>query len=152
MAIRDLSVVQNGAGGGVQRTVSINLDGVGGQLLFSDLFYEGSPIQFEQMNVAGYHMDANGNFYSWRTVQPVVFTISVFPGSKSDRVLSNMLKALHGDLEKDAKVRVATIQYSGIDKMEFNDGVMAAGMPGVSASGDNRMGAKTYRFAFGSMG
>ena len=96
MAIRDISVVNNGAGGGVQREVSITLDGVGGKLLFSDLFYEGTPVQFEQMNVGGGAIDANGEFYTWREKQPVTFTISVFPGSKSDRTLSNMLKALHG--------------------------------------------------------
>lgn len=152
MAIKDISVVRNGAGGGVQRTVSINLDGVGGQILFSDLFYDGSPIQFEQAPVTGYKIDANGNFYTWRTKQPIVFSISLFPGSKSDRVLSALVKSCFSDLEKKPVVNVATIQYSGIDKMEFHDGVVVAAMPGVGASGDNRMAAKTYRFAFGSMG
>ena len=152
MAIRDLSVVKNGAGGGVQREVSIILDGIGGNLLFSDLFYEGAPVQFEQMTVGGGAIDANGEFYTWREKQPVTFSISVFPGSKSDRTLSNMLKALHGDVGKSMEIKVATIQYSGIDKMVFKNGVVVAGMPGVNANSDNRMGAVTYRFSFGEIG
>lgn len=152
MALRDISVVDNGAGGGVQRGVSITLDGVGGNILFSDLFYEGTPVQFEQTDVGGGAIDANGEFYTWRTKNPITFSISVFPGSKGDRTLSNMLKALHGDVGKSSEIKVATIQYSGIDRMVFKNGVAVAGMPGVNANADNRMGAVTYRFSFGEIG
>ena len=150
MAIRDISVVKNGAGGGAQREATLSFDGIKGSVMFSDLFYEGSPVQFEQVEVSGYKVDANGDFFTWRKKSPVVFSISLFPGSKSDKTMTAMLKACAGNVGESAKIAIATIQYSGVNKMTFKDGVLVAGLPGVNANADNRMGAKTFRFAFAS--
>lgn len=141
-ALRDISVSSSEWG------ALFNIDGILGEVLVSDLFYEGQVVQFEQMDLAGAATDANGKFYTWRKKNPVVFTISVFPGSESDITLANAMEACMSENGKYVQIKSAIWQVSNRMKMYFTNGTITAWLPGISAGGDNRMGPKTYRFAF----
>ena len=152
MAIKDLSVVGNAVTGTANaRAATLVFDGKSSIIKFSDLFYEGQVVQFEQMDVSGYDVDANGRFYTWRTKKPIVFTISLFPGSRSDMSLANTVLSCISASGKSIEIKNASLTYSSGYTMSFSDGTLAGWLPGVNASGDNRQGAKTYRFAFSDM-
>ena len=117
------------------------------QVDFNDLYYDGSPIQFEPQEVCGYKVDANGKFYTWRTKKPIVFSISMIPFSLSDIRLTSILYACRQSVGMEADIRVMEIKYSSFG-IKLLNGIMVSGMPGTNATGDNRMGPRTYRFAF----
>ena len=139
---RDLSVVCG------QYDAAFSFDGISGSIGMSDLYYEGSVIQFEQVELAGAQTDANGQIYFWRKKAPVVFTISVFPGSKTDISLSNAMEACLSDVGEFVEIKSGRIKYSNGIEMTFSNGAISSWMPGANANGDNRIGPKTYRFVF----
>ena len=142
---RDISVI------GGAYNASFSFDGISGDIDFSDLYYEGSAIQFEQVEFSGAQIDANGKFFTWRKKNPVVFTISVFPGSGTDLALHNAMEACLDNVGEKVEIRSGLIQYSNGVRMTFLNGTITSGMPGTNANGDNRMGPKTYRFVFERM-
>lgn len=143
---RDISVSD-----GITGNTSFSFDGIAGEIHFSDLYYEGSVIQFEQVEVSGAQMDANGKFFMWRKRNPVIFTISVFPGSPTDITLGNLVTASLDQTGYMAEIKSGIIEYSSGLRMEFSNGTISSGMLGANANGDNRMGPKTYRFVFEKM-
>ena len=140
--IRDISV------SGTGWAALFNMDGIAGQVLAQDLFYQGQVVQFEQVDVAQAAIDANGRFYMWRTKKPVVFTLSVFPGSPSDVTLTNALAACMSTVKKYVWIKAAMWRVSSGAQMTFREGTLLSGLPGINADGSNTQGPKTFRFAF----
>lgn len=128
--------------------VAFSFDGISGRISFSDLYFEGSVIQFEQAEIGGGQIDANGKFFTWRKKNPIVFTISLIPGSVSDLTLQNAMEACLDDTGKQVVIKSGFIKYSTGDKMTLTNGTVTAWMAGIGANGDNRLAAKTYRFMF----
>jgi len=125
---------------------------------FSD---EGSPIEVDEIEVAGYAINLNGLMIRWRKPAAYVAKVTVIPGSDNDESLTKLLNAAHitkgATLEPIANLKVTMeVSAPGINgaasrTWTFEEGCIVSGSPAVASDAEGKMQAKTFTFAFEKM-
>jgi len=127
-----------------------------GGITIRDFMDDANPLDFPDVTVANVGVNLNGIMARHSNPTPVVFSVTVIPGSDSDVALNKMWcesRVESGGYNSSwGKGLTATIvimngtrrktQYS------FRGGTMLSGPGGPSATGDGKMQGRTYTFGF----
>ena len=133
----------------------IRIDGVGEINHFMD---DANPVEFPDVTVANVGVNLNGIMARHSNPAPVIFSVTVIPGSVSDYKLYALWEAAR---IKDGKYKTewgkgltADIMLgrptNGNSHFHFEGGTMLSGPGGPAASGEGKMLGRTYTLGFAS--
>lgn len=111
---------------------------------------DSDPFDLPSIKIAETAMGVNGDLVIWNTPTPIVFSLSVIPGSDDDKNLSILFEQNRaGKNKKSAKDKITiTGIYPDGRKITLVNGGITDGMPGDSVASAGRLKSKTYTFAF----
>ena len=130
-------------------TISIN------GVHIKDFIDDQNPIEMQDTEVANIEWSCNGRMI--RTIKPaaVMMSITVIPGSGSDRALHSLWEKVFNNggetsLSWANQPLTCTIspQNKNVPSYRFTNGTMLSGAAAISVSGQGKMGGNTYTFAF----
>lgn len=129
-----------------------------------DLSDSGTPVSFGRVDPVEVLRDMNGNAFAVQRLVAPEFSISLIPGSESDKRLAAILRSCLDvsqrggmiPIPKDLSIGDVNITYPARNKdgeygLSFKDGFLVGGFPGISSSSDGRMEAQPYSFKFSSL-
>ena len=104
----------------------------------SDFAFETDPLSIQSMPVSRMELDLNGHPVITRSRQPINLTLSLIPGSSGDQQLQSILYAMRcgGD---DVEVERMIVDYPTQARIQFENGVMSSGIPGVGLSAEGKL-------------
>lgn len=134
----------------------------------SEFASEGDPISIPDLEVRNGEMGLNGDLVTWAKPSPIAFSVSVIPGSESDRKLSAALRAGHiggrgASTQFDSVyVQQLTIKtpygqaknnltVSNSSSWVFSNGYLLSGSPAQGTNAEGKAAMKTYNFVFESV-
>lgn len=116
---------------------------------------DANPIDIQDTDVCNIEWSCNGKMI--RTIKPsaVIVSVTVIPGSGSDRALRKIWKKNFcntGDVSvEDANRGLSAsinIGRKGVDSFSFYGGTCVSGAAAMTSNGQGKMGGNTYTFAF----
>ena len=132
----------------------VKIDGIE----ITDFMDDANPIDFPDVTIANVGVNFNGIMARHSNPTPVIFSITVIPGSHSDRELSDLWQnsrvencTYNTDWSKGLTCDISMANYTRqISQYHFAGGTMISGPGGPSATGEGKMLGRTYTFAFAS--
>ena len=129
---------------------------------------EGDPISIPDNEVRAGEMGLNGDLVTWAKPTPITFSISLIPGTTSDKILSAALRAAHiGGKGSSAKFDAVEIDTLTIKtphgnvkdtlKLQepvsyvFSNGYVQSGPMAQGTNSEGKASMKTYNFTFESV-
>lgn len=140
----------------------------GGTLSITEFAEDADPISISELEVRKGGMNLNGNLVTWAAPNPITVSISLIPGSRSDNVLANFIRACHlggkSNNIGDAFISSMTIAVpssvgnskGGLavskksKKWVFSNGYITSGAVAQGSNSDGKATTKTYTFTFES--
>ena len=122
-----------------------------------DFMDDANPVEFPDVEVSTVGVNCNGVMIRNAKPNVVMMSVTVIPGSQSDRSLYNLWKQyrVQNGVNKAAgqwsqslqgSITVANGQRGG--RYSFQGGTMVSGPGGPASSGEGKMQGRTYTFAF----
>lgn len=134
----------------------------------SEFASDSDPIQVPELEVRNGEMNLNGELVTWAKPTPISFSVTLIPGSLSDKQLSAAIRSAHiggkGENTQFDAVFVPslvlttpygqaqnTLTVASRDSWTFNNGYLNAGAPGQGTNSEGKSNSKTYTFTFESV-
>lgn len=126
------------------------------------------PISVPELEVRNGEMNMNGDLVTWAKPVPISFSVSVIPGSQSDKQLSAAIRSAHiggkGEHTQFDAVFIPsltittpygqaqnTLTVATRDSWTFSNGYLSAGSPAQGTNSEGKANSKTYTFTFESV-
>lgn len=138
-----------------------------GTITLTEFAEDADPISISDLEVRKGGMNLNGNLVSWAAPNPITVSMSLIPGSESDKKLSALIRACHiggkSNQIGDAFISSMTIAVpSSIGakdasnlkisqpstKWTFSNGFVSSGPVAQGSNSDGKATTKTYTFVF----
>lgn len=124
----------------------------------TDFMDDANPVEFQDCEVSAVGVNCNGNMIRYAKPSAIMMSVTVIPGSDSDKSLFNGWKQFriadrwNAIWEKPIQAQV-TIDNRGKDTGKrktttLKNGTMVSGPAGISSNGEGKMQGRTYTFAF----
>lgn len=116
---------------------------------FSD---EADPFDFDQMDIAAFEMDINGNPITWALANGIPFSLNILAGSETATDMNTLFDANRASFGKRAAFDEITITviYPDGRKKVLSKGVLLGGTPGTGVTSEGKKKPKSYNFMFGA--
>lgn len=113
-------------------------NGVNHTLESSDFAFESDPLTIHSAPVGRMEPDLNGHPIISRTRQPINLTLNLIPGCEGDKALQDVLYAMRGSGD-DVKIERMTVLYPTTTRIQFENGIISSGIPGVGLSPEGKI-------------
>lgn len=119
----------------------------------TDFVDDANPIEFQDVVLTRPEFSCNGRMIRCIKPNPIVMSVTVIPGSASDKGLFNLWKGYYCGISSmckqfiDCNITIGN-NTSSIKSISLKGGTMISGPGGFSANGVGKMKGKTYVFAF----
>jgi len=146
-------------------SININSAATGAVLItrFSD---EGTPFEFNEIEVTGSALSLNGELITWSKPVAYAASVTVMPHSDEDNSLRKLLEASHVRFNGSGTTAVnpemvktsLTLKCpllneagSSFKEYRFTEGRIVSGPTAPSTSAEGKLSARTYTFVFERM-
>lgn len=145
----------------------VTINAKGGKVTLTEFAEDADPISISDLEVRKGGMNLNGNLVSWAAPNPITVSLSLIPGSASDKKLSALIRACHlggkGNQIGDAFISsmtiavptsvgatdAGTLAISGSKtQWSFSNGFITSGPVAQGTNSDGKATTKTYTFTF----
>ena len=136
---------------------TITISGAAGTVEVRDFMDDANPVEFQDCEVSAVGVNCNGNMIRYAKPSAIMMSVTVIPGSDSDKGLYNMWRAyrIQSSFQSVWEEPIsASISYgnrgSGMSRRltTMKNGTMVSGPAGISSNGEGKMQGRTYTFAF----
>ena len=130
---------------------SVNISGVGDIRDFMD---DANPVEFQDCEVSAVGVNCNGQMIRYAKPSAVMMSVTVIPGSGSDKALWALWKKYRikdsWDMQWETDLSATVTVQNGHFGMSrtLTGGTMVSGPGGPTSNGEGKLQGRTYTFAF----
>lgn len=147
-------------------TITVHAPAIG-QVQISRFSDEGTPFEFNEIEVTGSALSLNGELITWSKPVAYAASVTVIAHSDEDEALRKLLEASHvrftgggtkavnaENVNTKLTLKCPTLNSSGesFKMYSYTNGRIVSGPTAPSTSAEGKLAARTYTFVFEQMG